>query len=376
MTRVIYLVMIIFWGSMLLQGFMEKAFCGGNRAILEGDSFPDIVLSAPPAAKDAHYLGLGNKKEFSLRDIQADLILVEIMNVYCHSCQAKAPINNKLLELINSDPQTRGKIKMLSIAVGSTDNAIQAFKKEYKIIYPMIEDPEFEAYDAFGMGGVPRTYFIRSKTGEEINIVAKIQEGMDPDCERKFEETKKLMGVDSAKLRAERSTEEQGIKPVKPVVTEAELNEIIKTAFNKEGSPVTDIEKLDLEVGGHIYTQKIMISGKERRVFAVVVSRVVPCNVCHDIHFVYLFEDEGKILQMIPIQLSKYGNKKWSEADIEKMRGRIVGRYMSAPFKFNPEIDAVSRATITSSMIFKSLNEGIAVLNELKAKKYLRGNTF
>ena len=79
---------------------------------------------------------------------------------------------------------------------------------------------------------------------------------------------------------------------------------------------------------------------------------------------------------MIPIQLSKYGNKKWSEADIEKMRGRIVGRYMSAPFKFNPEIDAVSRATITSSMIFKSLNEGIAVLNELKAKKYLRGNTF
>ena len=50
---------------------------------------------------------------------------------------------------------------------------------------------------------------------------------------------------------------------------------------------------------------------------------------------------------------------------------RVVGRYIQLPFDFDPEIDAVTSATITSSIIFKSLEEEQAVFRELKEKGLL-----
>jgi hypothetical protein len=95
------------------------------------------------------------------------------------------------------------------------------------------------------------------------------------------------------------------------------------------------------------------------------------CDVCHETHFIYTFEADGKILQFIPLRLSKYGNEDWDEADIAKMRLRIVGRYIYHPFAFKAKVDAVTSATITSASIFKGLSEGQRIFRELKAKGLL-----
>ena len=111
---------------------------------------------------------------------------------------------------------------------------------------------------------------------------------------------------------------------------------------------------------------------KKKNVFAVMVSRPTPCDVCHDVHFIYVFDATGKILRLVPLQLTKYGNEPWDQADIEKIRKRIEGQYIQSSFDFDPEIDAVTSATITSSIIFRSLEEEQITLRELKEKGFLQ----
>jgi hypothetical protein len=69
--------------------------------------------------------------------------------------------------------------------------------------------------------------------------------------------------------------------------------------------------------------------------------------------------------------LTKYGNEDWDEADIGAMRRRIVGRYIYRPFSFKAKVDAVTSATITSAAIFRGLNEGQVLFEELKARGLL-----
>ena len=69
-----------------------------------------------------------------------------------------------------------------------------------------------------------------------------------------------------------------------------------------------------------------------------------------------------------PLQLPKYGNVLWDEADVAEMRKRVVDKYVYQSFVFDAKVDAVTSATITSAVIFESLKEGQALFKELKEK--------
>ena len=117
-----------------------------------------------------------------------------------------------------------------------------------------------------------------------------------------------------------------------------------------------------------VYTAVAHKDGQEKRLFARYINRPPPCDLCHDVHFIYVFEGNGKITQFIPVQLTKYGNKSWSEEDVLKMRELILGHHVDDLFDFDPDVDAVTSATITSAVIFNSMDEGQEIYNELKAK--------
>ncbi|NIQ93536.1 MAG: hypothetical protein GWO11_04795, partial [Desulfuromonadales bacterium] len=111
--------------------------------------------------------------------------------------------------------------------------------------------------------------------------------------------------------------------------------------------------------------------GTGRRYFAEVVSRPSVCDVCHDLHFIYVFDRRGRVLRFIPLQLTKYGNRSWNSKEVEHMRSRVVGRYLSAPWRFDPEVDTVSSATITSAIIFDSLARGEELMEKLRQRGLL-----
>lgn len=153
---------------------------------------------------------------------------------------------------------------------------------------------------------------------------------------------------------------------ITPMLTQSEIEAKIKTLFTNYGNPVGPIKNLTLTGSRNVYTGFVDQSGKRRRLFAEAVSRPPVCIDCHDIHFIYAFDPAGKVIGFEPIHLTKYGNELWDPDDIEKMRNRIIGRTLSESILFQPDVDAVSSATITSRVIFNSLSKGGRLLEELK----------
>ena len=109
-----------------------------------------------------------------------------------------------------------------------------------------------------------------------------------------------------------------------------------------------------------------------RRLFAEVAVRHSICDVCHDVHFFYVFDSRGKVLAFEPLHLTKRDNKPWNAEEVAKMRDRLIGTSLVDPPAFNAGVDAVTSATITSAVIFDAVDQGKALLRELSDKGYLK----
>jgi hypothetical protein len=103
-----------------------------------------------------------------------------------------------------------------------------------------------------------------------------------------------------------------------------------------------------------------------------LASRRAICDVCHDTFFFYTFDSEGKIVDIIPIQLTKIDNLNWTAEDIKKLKNRVVGRSIFKPFAFDPKVDSISGATITGVLIFDGLGKAKEIYEKMKKEGYIR----
>jgi hypothetical protein len=156
---------------------------------------------------------------------------------------------------------------------------------------------------------------------------------------------------------------------LKPPISDEELLKKIRAEMAVSGGVVEEIRRIPPE-DEYLYAGKA--KGEEKRLFAKVVSWPPVCDICHDIHFIYLFDQEANITDFIPLHLTKYGNRVWSESDIEAMKSRLVGRSLLQPFEFNRDVDAVTRATITSVVIFQRLSKGKEIYTMLMKQGYVK----
>ena len=129
----------------------------------------DIQLPLPRTATHRTYLGLPEtlKKrasQFTIPQIKAKVILVEVFSMYCPHCQKAAPELNKLYELIESSVKYKDAIKLLGIGVGNSDFEVAYFQKTYQIPFPLFSDPEFVIHKRLGEVRTP--FFIGIKFPE------------------------------------------------------------------------------------------------------------------------------------------------------------------------------------------------------------------
>jgi hypothetical protein len=193
--------------------------------------------------------------------------------------------------------------------------------------------------------------------------------GYDENYTKLFGRLKSLMNRNLAEVLKKGETTTAKILKPKPPLNEEEIQTRIKTAFTRTGGRLTGFDKVVLSQGREVYAGLVEKEGQaKKRLFAQVVSELPTCDVCHDTHFIYTFEESGKILDFIPLQLAKYGNAPWSEADVAQIGRKIIGRYIYNPFSFDGRVDAVTSATITSAAIFKGLNEGQILFKELRER--------
>ena len=356
-------------GALLLSLVISgQAHAQEKPLIKAGDTFPVITLPGPKDAGDRAYLGLGTSTGFALNEVSADVILVELLSVYCYSCQKQAPIYNKVYDLIESDPGAKGRIKILGIAVGSTDLEIDEFRQEYKVAFPIIPDPEFEIYHELGGTRTPYSMFVRNDRSSKELLVASTHLGFDMEYKKLLEDLTHLAATDLSTIREGLKKPEIAEKKIAPILEGPELEAKVAALLEKALGQSVQPQKLTLESGRMVYTGQSGEGKDARRVFAEVVAREVPCDMCHAVHFIYVFDPSGNVILFQALQLTKYGNEPMTDDDVSKLRQRIVGKAITGRLPFNAKVDAVSEATISSAVVFDSLSKGPALLKEIKDK--------
>jgi hypothetical protein len=86
------------------------------------------------------YLGLSDKKAFSLGQVAAKTLIVQVFSMYCSHCQADAPEVNKLYRLIQENPSLKDNVKILGIGTGNTIFEVDLFREKFHVPFPLIPD--------------------------------------------------------------------------------------------------------------------------------------------------------------------------------------------------------------------------------------------
>jgi len=353
-----------------------------GRVITPGDFFPEYSFPMTLSGSEAEYLALPQKffglikgDTFSLKDVKAELIVVEFLNKYCFSCQLQAPVMNQVFSAVQNDPQLKGRVKFIGIAAGNNQREVESFKAEKKVPFPILPDQKFLAYEAVGdPGATPFTIYIR-RTDSGL-LVARTKVGLTKDPEIILKEINDCLKADwNALLKQDKDLSVQRAKGQKLVLRYNE-GELLKKASESMLSPkwrVLNVAKVTLPDGEEIYVGEIRADRQKSYLFSKLISRAPTCDICHATHFFFTFNEKGMIVNFLPLEVTKLNNLPWDVKEVERMKQRIVGRSIIQPVDFDPQVDAISSATMTAALIVDSINKAAAFYEGLKSKGYIKG---
>jgi len=158
----------IFWGSALAVVFILSigwSTFAADKPPQKGETFPSIQLPVPKSLVEKSYLGLSRDGSFTIPQIKARVVIIEIFSMYCPYCQKDAPGVNELYQLIEKDPDLKKDIKLIGIGAGNTPYEVGIYKKTYTVAFPLFSDQDFTIHKACGEVRTP--YFIVVKINED-----------------------------------------------------------------------------------------------------------------------------------------------------------------------------------------------------------------
>ncbi len=145
------------------------------RLLKAGDKFPYFPLPSAEIPGFRNYLGLPPDKEIiTIEDIQAELLVFEVLNAFCFPCQTQALTLNKVHKIIEGRSDLKGRIKIIGVALGNTKMIVEDFVDDYGLVFPIVSDPEALSEKRLGPGiNTPFSLFIRPYASGELKMVAK-----------------------------------------------------------------------------------------------------------------------------------------------------------------------------------------------------------
>jgi hypothetical protein len=375
-----FLVTLLITAAIAMVNTPARALEKG-KIITPGDFFPEHPFPMTLAKNDVEYLGLPQKffglikgDSFYLKDIKADLILVEYLNKYCFSCQLQAPVLNQVFSLVEKTSQLKGKVKFLGIGAGNNQREVDSFKVEKQISFPIVPDPKFLAYEVIGDPGATPFMLLVRKTDSGL-LVAQTKIGLTKDPEKILKEINDALKADvSALLKQYKdpSLQQAKVQKLHLRYNEGELLKKAQESMLSRKWKVLQVAKINLPDGEGIYVGEIQAGAQKSYLFAKLVSRAPTCDICHATHFIFTFNEKGEIVNFLPLQVTKLNNLSWNEKEIERLRQRLIGRSILQPVDFDPQVDAISSATMTAALIVDSVNKAKGLYEGLKSKGYIK----
>lgn len=275
-----------------------------------------------------------------------------------------------MFRTIEKDPKLNGKVKLIGIAAGNTMEEVTQYKKEYNIPYPIFPDKNFDTHQAVGSPHPPFLIWVR-KDREGIGVVVSTHLGLIDSHEKILAETKAVLQYDLTLLKPKIGSICEG-EALTPPLSEEELMEKAKIGMEASGGRILEIRKVFLKDKDFVYAGKVDFGTHQTYLFSKLASRRAVCDICHDTFFIYTFDLEGKLVDLIPIQLTMVDNLNWTDEEIKQFKSRIIGKSIFKPFAFDPKVDSISGATITAILLFDTLAKAKEIYEKIKKEGYIK----
>ena len=329
--------------------------------IRPGDPFPDLEFYGLLEPGDYRKLGLEKTSgPFRLSEIPGRVLVLEFFNKACVPCQTHV----RQVEAAYQEILERGlgeQIRVLGVAAGNLPKYLGRYRKRRKLTYPITADPHFDQWRRIGdPGRTPFTLFLVRRDGDWL--LARYSFGI----QWKNELLGHALTLDSAPETLPRRG--PGLPPLRSAplvvpVAEDKLRSMVVGLMER----VTGLEGLSAEpirIPDGVRVFRARRGGESLPVFVRVASRRPVCEVCEAVHFMFAFDSEGRLLGFQPIHVTKYGNEEWTKEDSRFFERRLKGRRLQE-LAFDPQVDAVSMATMSSALIFDEVRRTAELLDRI-----------
>ncbi|MGB3209707.1 MAG: TlpA disulfide reductase family protein [Desulforhopalus sp.] len=127
------------------------------ESAVTGETLPNLELTVPDNDFYKKYLGLTGKsgETFTLADIQADILVIELFSMYCPYCQKEAPIVNELYEKMEEVSKNGPVVKIIGLGASNSQFEVEHFKEIYNVPFPLFPDKDMSMYKALTGDGTP-----------------------------------------------------------------------------------------------------------------------------------------------------------------------------------------------------------------------------
>lgn len=154
------------------------AFGAQSEDFPVGSELPKFALPAPDSQEAQKYLGLKTMDSFGLSDIGTKCVLIEFLSAMCPHCHANAPAVNRLYKVIQGDSALAKNVKLIGIAVGNDNKQMEAFKKNFKVPFPIFPDAGYAVTGPMGGVDTP-TMVLTTKDGKVLTSHIGVIEDFD-----------------------------------------------------------------------------------------------------------------------------------------------------------------------------------------------------
>jgi hypothetical protein len=345
-----------------------------------GMELPAMRIVQEITPEQRSYLGLPGRfralfgaKGFSPSDVAADILVIEFFNVYCTSCQTQAPILNDVFRRVIAREDMRESVKFFGIGAGNNQQEAAMFMRRYSVGFPMFPDPDFVNYEAVGEPGATPLTIIAKRHGKEFLVVS-AHAGLVRSADVFMTSLQKARDTSPEELLAMRTQAQPDSPGKRPRIdldmtaeqVAAKVLVSMRLALGEDAAVASTV-KTNYPRSGDVYAA-VASGGEPMNLYAQVISRPPTCDVCHGVHFILVFDGLGIVRYFEPLHLTKYGNVVWTRHDADFMRRHVIGIDTRRPFTYNSSVDSVTTATMTSVIIYNSVQRLQDVVSEIKGK--------
>jgi thiol-disulfide isomerase/thioredoxin len=120
-----------------IDSFAYSSEPSGNNEI-----FPAFTLPVPKSDAERAYLGLSGTGPFDIRQIKAQVLIIEAFGAFCSHCHHAAPYVNEVYEAIEGRLDLKDQVKIIGVGMRSTPFEVDLFKEKLRVPFPLFADKD------------------------------------------------------------------------------------------------------------------------------------------------------------------------------------------------------------------------------------------